>query len=282
MIIGDLLRHVRDALAEYGVENARFEAEQILIKAGIPKQSVMWEPREGADPECKKLAEELLKRRLSGYPLQYLIGEWSFYACNLKVGEGVLIPRQDTETIAELADGFLKKRPQGERRVLDLCAGSGCIGIALSKFCGAITTSVEKSETAIKFLSENVELNCVSDKITAVCGDIFSEDVLARVGGEYDVIVSNPPYLTGSDMDNLQREVGFEPREALYGGEDGLDFYRRIPGVYLEKLKGGGLFAVEIGIGQDAEVAEIFRKYGFSPQFKEDLCGVKRVVYCVK
>ncbi|MDE7229204.1 MAG: peptide chain release factor N(5)-glutamine methyltransferase [Oscillospiraceae bacterium] len=282
MIIGDLLRHVRGALAEYGVENARFEAEQILIKAGIPKQTVMWEPRGGADPECEKRAEELLKRRLEGYPLQYLIGEWSFYACDLKVGEGVLIPRQDTETLAELADGFLKKRPQSERRVLDLCAGSGCIGIALSKFCGALTTSVEKSETAMKYLYENVELNGVSDKITAVCGDIFSEDVLARVGGEYDVIVSNPPYLTGSDMDNLQREVSFEPSEALYGGEDGLDFYRRIPEVYLEKLKSGGLFAVEIGIGQDAAVAEIFKKYGLSPRFKEDLCGVKRVVYGLK
>ncbi len=282
MIIGDLLRHTRDALAEYGVENARFEAEQILIKAGVPKQSVMWEPREGSDPECEKRAEELLKRRLDGYPLQYLIGEWSFYACDFKVGEGVLIPRQDTETIAELADGFLKKRPQNGRRVLDLCAGSGCIGIVLSKFCGAVTTSVEKSETAMKYLSENVELNGVLDKVTAVRGDIFSEDVLARVGGEYDVIVSNPPYLTGSDMDNLQREVSFEPSEALYGGADGLDFYRRIPEVYLERLKNGGLFAVEIGMGQDAEVAEIFREYGLEPRFKEDLCGVRRVVYCVK
>ena len=282
MIIGDLLRHVRDALAGYGVENARFEAEQILIKAGIPKQSVMWEPRGGADPECEKRAEELLKRRLDGYPLQYLIGEWSFYACDLKVGEGVLIPRQDTETIAELADEFLKKRPKDERRVLDLCAGSGCIGIVLSKFCGAVTTSVEKSEAAVKYLSENIEMNGVSDRVTAVCGDIFSDEVLAGVGGEFDVIVSNPPYLTEADMNDLQREVGFEPREALYGGADGLDFYRRIPKVYLEKLKEGGLFAVEIGIGQDAEVAEIFKKYGLVPRFKKDLCGIDRVVYCIK
>lgn len=282
MIIGDLLRRTADALKGYGVENSRLEAEQILVKAGIPKQSVMWDPRAGADPECEKRAEELLKRRLEGYPLQYLIGEWSFYACDFKVGEGVLIPRQDTETIAELADGFLKRRPNDERRVLDLCAGSGCIGIVLSKFCGAMTTSVEKSETAMSYLLQNAELNGVSDKVTAVCGDIFSDEVLTKVGGEFDVIVSNPPYLTGSDMDNLQREVSFEPGEALYGGEDGLDFYRRIPGVYLEKLKEGGLFAVEIGMGQGAAVAEIFGRYGLSPQFKEDLCGVKRVVYSLK
>lgn len=280
--IGELLARTRSALAEYGVENARFEAEQILVKAGISKQSVMWEPREGVEPECEKRAEELLKRRLSGYPLQYLIGEWSFYACDFKVGEGVLIPRQDTETIAELADEFLKKRPQGERRVLDLCAGSGCIGIVLSKLRGAVTTSVEKSGTAMKYLSENTRLNGVSDKITAICGDIFSAEVLERVGEGFDVILSNPPYLTDEDMNSLQREVSFEPSEALFGGSDGLDFYRRIPEVYLDKLKKGGLFAVEIGIGQASDVAEIFKKYGLSPQFKDDLCGVKRVVYCVK
>lgn len=282
MIIGELLAHTRKALAEYGVENARFEAEQILIKAGIPKQSVMWEPREGIKPECEKRVEELLKQRISGYPLQYLVGEWSFYACDFKVGEGVLIPRQDTEAIAELADEFLKKRPQNERRVLDLCAGSGCIGIVLSKFCGALTTSVEKSEAAMKYLSENADMNGVSDRITAVCGDIFSAEVLERIGGEFDVIVSNPPYLTEYDMDHLQREVSFEPSEALYGGKDGLDFYRRIPELYIDKLKKGGLFAVEIGMGQDADVAEIFMKHDLSPQFKNDLCGVKRVVYCVK
>lgn len=282
MTIGELLMRTRGALAEYGVENARFEAEQILVRAGISKQSVMWEPREGVEPECEERAADMLKRRLSGYPLQYLIGEWSFYACDFKVGEGVLIPRQDTETIAELADEFLKKRPLGERRVLDLCAGSGCIGIALSKLCGAVTTSVEKSGAAMKYLLENVALNGVSDRVTAICGDIFSAEVPERVGSGFDVIVSNPPYLTAEDMDNLQREVSYEPGEALFGGADGLDFYRRIPELYIDKLKTGGLFAVEVGIGQAEEVAEIFIKHGLSPQFKKDLCGVTRVVYCVK
>lgn len=280
--IGELLARTCKALSEYGVENARFEAEQILLKAGIPKDNILWEPREGVDPECERRAEELLRRRISGYPLQYLIGEWSFYACDFKVGEGVLIPRQDTETIAELADDFLKQRPENERRVLDLCAGSGCIGIVLAKFRNAEVTSVEKSEAAFAYISENAALNGVSDKISAVCGDIFSKDVQQRIGGEFDVIVSNPPYLTSLDMENLQREVSFEPREALYGGADGLEFYRRIVPEYIGRLKRGGLFAVEIGIGQDADVSEIFKKYGLSPQVKKDLCGVKRVIYCVK
>lgn len=280
MIIGELLDGTRSKLAEYGVENARFEAEQLLLAAGIPKQSLLWEPREYVTPKCEKRAAYLLKKRLTGYPLQYLVGEWSFYSCDFKVGEGVLIPRQDTETLAELADNFLKSRPINERRVLDLCAGSGCIGIVLSKFCDAKTVSVEKSKTAFAYLTENITLNGVSDKVTAVCADIFSD--IPQIGGEFDVILSNPPYLTSSDMKHLQTEVTFEPSSALYGGEDGLDFYRKIPGRYLGGLKNGGLFAVEIGMGQESDIADIFKGYGLTPQFKEDMCGIKRVVYCVK
>ena len=281
-MLKDLLFSVKNTLEKNGIENARFEAEQILIKAGISKQSIMFEPRETVSSECEKLAAELLERRLSGYPLQYLIGEWSFFGCEFKIGEGVLIPRQDTEALAELADEFLKKRPPSERKVLDLCAGSGCIGIALSKLCGAVTASVEKSGEAFEYLLENIELNGVSDKVTAIRGDIFSAEVLEKVGGEYDAIVSNPPYLTQTDMDNLQKEVTFEPRAALYGGEDGLDFYRRIPNFYLPKLKKDGLFAVEIGIGQENEVADIFTAFGLVPMFKEDMCKVNRVVFSVK
>lgn len=278
--VGELIARVCGQLAEYGVDNARFEAEQILMKAGIPKNTLLWEPREGVDPECKRRAEELLKKRLSGYPLQYLCGEWSFYACDFKVGEGVLIPRQDTETLAELADEFLKHRPPDERRVLDLCAGSGCIGIVLAKFRGAVVTSVEKSEDAFAYLRENIGLNGVSDNVKAVCADIF--DDIPEIVGEFDVILSNPPYLTSSDMEHLQTEVTFEPSSALYGGEDGLDFYRKIPGRYLSRLKKGGLFAVEIGMGQDAAVSAILNEYGLSARSKEDMCGIKRVVYCVK
>lgn len=280
--ISELLRYTRNAFAGYGIENARFEAEQILIKSGIPRQQLMLEPNESVSPECEQRTKELLEKRLSGYPLQYLIGEWSFYGCEFKVGEGVLIPRQDTETIAELADGFLKKRSPNERKILDLCAGSGCIGIALSKACGAVTTSVEKSEEAFRYLSENIELNGVSDRVTAIRGDIFSEEILEQLGGEYDVIVSNPPYLTEQDMDNLQKEVTFEPKDALYGGEDGLDFYKKIPKYYLEKLKKGGLFAVEIGIGQENEVADIFTAFGLVPMFREDMCKINRVVFSIK
>lgn len=280
LTVGELLSQTRGRLSENGVENARFETEQLLLSAGISKNTLLYEPREGVDSECVKRAEELLEKRLSGYPLQYLVGEWSFYSCDFKVGEGVLIPRQDTEALAELADGFLKRRPPDERRVLDLCAGSGCIGIALARSCGAEVTSVEKSEAAFPYLAENIALNGVSGRVTAIRADIFGD--IPEISGKYDAVLSNPPYLTAEDMKHLQKEVGFEPGEALYGGADGLDFYRKIPEHYLGMLKKGGLFAVEIGMGQDAEVSAIFEKYGLSARFKEDLCGVKRVVYCVK
>ncbi len=262
------------------MENARFEAEQILFKAGISKKSVLWEPRESVLPDCEKCAMALLERRIVGYPLQYLVGDWDFYGCNFKVGEGVLIPRQDTECLAELAEGFLKKRSSDRRRVLDLCAGSGCIGIVLARFCEARVTCVEKSEAAFSYLIQNIKLNGVEGLVNAVRADIFEN--IPEVEHEYDVIVSNPPYLTAAEMDSLQREVSFEPEVALYGGRDGLEFYRQIPERYLSRLAEGGLLALEIGYKQAADVAAIFKANGLEPRFQKDLCGVNRVIYCVK
>lgn len=278
--IGELKALLRKRLTEYGVENAGFEAEQILLASGIPKNAVLWEPRECASEEQFQKAVKMLDKRCSGYPLQYLIGEWSFYALDLKVGEGVLIPRQDTETLTELADEFLRKRPPDKRCVLDLCAGSGCIGISLARFCAAEVMCVEKSQAAFPYLEENIKLNNVSGRVTAVNADIFeiSFDEL----GKFDAIVSNPPYLTKTETENLQKEVTFEPKEALYGGDDGLMFYREIPKRYLDLLAGGGLLAMEIGYEQAASVGEIFNNYGLEPQFKKDLCGINRVIYAIK
>lgn len=273
--IGELTARLRNALSGYGVENAGFEAQQLMLKAGIPKDKVLWEPHEAADTECEERAMRLLERRLSGYPLQYLIGDWDFYACTFKVGEGVLIPRQDTETLAELADGFLKKRPPRQRRVLDLCAGSGCIGLSLARFCGAEVTCVEKSERAFEYLEENA----AEYGAKTILGDIFDEEIMTGLGGAYDLIVSNPPYLTESDMRVLQKEVTFEPREALFGGADGLDFYRGITRIYPGKLTSGGMLAVEIGMGQEDNVCGMFRENGVEPHTLNDLRGVCRVVY---
>ena len=275
LTVGELFRKTKSALESGGVEFARFEAEQLLQSGGIGKTQLITEPNADVSENISTEISEKIKRRLSGEPLQYIIGEWEFYGLPFKVGEGVLIPRQDTETLVEVARRFLEKR--SSRKTLDLCAGSGCIGISLAKTANADVACVEKSPNAFVYLNENIKLNNVSVK--AVLGDVLDEKT---VDGEFDLIVSNPPYLTESDMNELQKEVRSEPKMALYGGVDGLDFYRRIVADYVKKLKIGGMIAVEIGLGQENSVSDIFRENGLQPRLEKDLCGVYRVVYSIK
>ena len=279
MELRDLLRETLCALADCGVENAGFEARQILEKSGISPMKIIAEPCEKIPPEICEKAREMTEKRVSGYPLQYILGEWEFYGLPFEVGEGVLIPRQDTETLVEIAADYLKTLPENERKTLDLCAGSGCIGITLAKLFGADVTLVEKSSEAFAYLERNIALNDVKAQCNAVLGDCFDEE---KICGEYNLILSNPPYLTEKDMENLQKEVTFEPKTALYGGEDGLDFYRALLKKYPKMLKENGLFAVEIGMGEEKAVAELFRENGLEARFAEDLRGIVRVVYGVK
>ena len=279
MELRDLLRETLCALADCGVENAGFEARQILEKSGISPMKIIAEPCEKIPPEICEKAREMTEKRVSGYPLQYILGEWEFYGLPFEVGEGVLIPRQDTETLVEIAADFLQTLPENERKTLDLCAGSGCIGITLAKLFGADVTLVEKSREAFAYLERNIALNDVKAQCNAVLGDCFDEE---KICGEYNLILSNPPYLTEKDMENLQKEVTFEPKTALYGGEDGLDFYRALLKKYPKMLKENGLFAVEIGMGEEKAVAELFRENGLEARFAEDLRGIVRVVYGVK
>ncbi len=280
-MIRELLGRTVCALADNGVENARFEAEQILGKAGIPRMKLLTEPRESVADDTERAAAELLRRRLTGYPLQYLLGEWEFFGLPFEVGEGVLIPRQDTETLAELARDILLGRGRDERRTADLCAGSGCIGITLAKLCGAEVTAVELSEAAFGYLERNIALNGTAESVRAVRGDVLDGGAAEKLG-EYDLIVSNPPYLNDTDMKNLQAEVTYEPEMALYGGSDGLDFYRKMLAVWTKRLKDNGVFAVEIGAGQERGVTEIFAENALSAECIKDTRGIYRVVYGVK
>ena len=270
------------ALADNGTENARFEAEQLLEKAGLSRIKLLTEPNETVSEDIVKTVGGMLEKRLSGYPLQYLLGEWEFFGLPFAVGDGVLIPRQDTETLAELARDFLLERPPEERNTLDLCAGSGCIGITLAKLCGAWVRCVELSDSALGYLERNIALNGVENLVTAVKGDVAEEKTADGLGGEFDLIVSNPPYLDEKDMRNLQAEVKYEPEMALYGGTDGLDIYRKMLGIWTKRLKPGGAFAVEIGINQEKDVMRIFGENGLNADCIKDMCGIYRVVYGVK
>lgn len=274
---GELLAYVKSTLERGGIESAGFEADQLFQGAEIKMVDLFSDPRSEVDEAVFAKISALIDRRLSGEPLQYILGEWDFYGLPFIVGEGVLIPRPDTETLVDVGVTFLKARNKEERKTLDLCAGSGCIGIALEKLADAGVTCVEKSKEAFGYLRDNIVLNGAS--VEAVLGDVLEADT---VRGEFDLIVSNPPYLTESDMKSLQREVEFEPKVALYGGIDGLDFYKSILGAYPKKLKSGGMIAVEIGMGQERSVSAIFRENGIEPHFEKDMGGIYRVVYGIK
>ncbi len=217
--------------------------------------------------------EPLINRRLKGEPLQYILGKWGFYKGEFLVGEGVLIPRQDTETLVETAVEFLKDRKSPT--VIDLCSGSGCVAISIATdYPEAQVIACEKYEKAYSFLEKNIKLNNTKN-VKPMLLDITEESF-----GEADLIVSNPPYITKKDMEVLQSEVLKEPETALYGGEDGLYFYRVIAEKWSPLLKKGGMLALEIGIGQEESVKELLKKAGLKNiGTKKDLCGVQRVVF---
>lgn len=277
MTLRECFSDTEKRLALDGIENPRFETEQLLQSVGVDKLTLLTEPQTVLSEEIAGEINSRAERRILGEPLQYILGEWEFYGLPFKVGKGVLIPRQDTETVVEVAARFLEKRPPNERRTLDLCAGSGCIGISLAKTVGADVVCVEKSAEAFAYLEQNIALNGVDVK--AVLGDVFDHNA---VEGEFDLIVSNPPYLSEDDMRVLQKEVRYEPQTALFGGSGGLDYYGKILGMYTEKLKRGGMLAVEIGIHQENAVCGIFQENGLDPQTETDLCRVYRVVFGIK
>lgn len=261
-------RDVRDMLR---VDDADFEAECIVEYAyGAARSAV---ETDSADFDAEK-ALTLARRRNGGEPLQYIIGEWEFYGLPFKVGEGVLIPRADTEILVEKALEFIGGK---KLRVLDLCAGSGCIGIAIAKNSRADVTAIEYYPQAEKYLAENINLNSVN--IDRVHADVFGK--LPDIE-RFDLIVSNPPYITAEEMKELQREVTHEPQTALYGGEDGLDFYREIASKWTALLKEDGRVMVEIGSLQGESVCEIFNEHGFGTKTFLDYGGNNRVVIAAR
>lgn len=256
------------------IQDAAFDARCILEDIGGMPRGVL--PPATAVP-TEKLAsiQAAVAERLQGRPLQYILGEWDFLSLRLYVGEGVLIPRQDTEILCETVAAALKDTPAPH--IIDLCAGSGCVGLGIvSLLSGVTVTAVEKSQEAFTYLEKNIARYCAFD-VTAVQGDILTDD--AKFTDTYDAIVSNPPYIPAADLDGLMREVRNEPQMALDGGADGLDFYRAICTCWVPKLKKGGLCAVEIGFDQGEQVYRLFGEAGLvNCRVVKDYGGNDRVV----
>ena len=270
MVIQELRKKLRDILKEK--EDFDFESD-VIISHVTKKSKHNWLlQKEVSDKVCVKCIE-LAKKRSSGIPLQYLISEWEFYGIPIKVGKGVLIPRPDTETLVDVA----LKLASPNAQIVDLCSGSGCISAAISKnLPNSHITAVELSTQAISYAKNN--LLPFRDNV-----DILNADVLDKTVSEkfqnVDMIVCNPPYLTLEDMRNLQKEVKFEPSMALYGGIDGLLFYKQISKIWKTSLKKGGWIIFEIGYSQKLDVLNILKQNGFiNIKYINDLSGNDRVI----
>ncbi len=215
-----------------------------------------------SDDVCQAM-ESAVSRIRAEEPLAYVLGEWDFYGMRLYVNRAVLIPRDDTCAVTALAIKkalFLEQAP----RILDLCTGSGCIGLAIAqRVADARVTLADISRDALAVAKKNIGLQKLSGRISCVTADAMASPPAFL--GKFDMIVSNPPYITAAEMETLPVSVrDYEPRIALYGGEDGLDFYRSISEHYSAALKPGGYLCFEFGMGQGDAVCAILERNGYT------------------
>lgn len=238
------------------------------LKLGIPMSELESQnERKVTVAEAKEIFAAV-NERLTGRPLWYVIGDTSFCGYTIKTDERVLIPRPETEMLVERALREIKPTSG----VLDLCTGSGCIAIVLQKERGCRVTASDIQEESLCLARENAAANGAT--VDFVCSDLFE-----KIDGRFDYIVSNPPYIPTAEIESLQREVkDFEPRAALDGGADGLDFYRRIARECVERLNAGGAIFLEVGAGEADGVKKLLEEAGMSVTIEKDLAGIDRIV----
>lgn len=252
------------------VDEADFKALCIVCSILNIKNSE-YEMHKNDFVSMKKLADMLWKVK-DGIPLQYVIGKWDFYESEFYVGDGVLIPRPETEELVQKAIDYISSL--NKCTVYDLCSGSGCIGLSIAKKCSnSLVYLIEKSEEALTYLEKNAK---DIKNVKVIKGDIT--DISAFNNLEMaDVIVSNPPYIKSEDLLNLQTEVKKEPSMALDGGKDGLDFYRIINDNWNDKLKEHGKLFLEIGEDQGKIINSVLNNFTDVNVYK-DIYGNDRMV----
>ena len=275
----NLYLDLRAMLKRAGVEEAtRAARELVCTAAGKTKEELLRDGALYAAPEVERSAYDLAQRLLSGEPVAYLVGEWEFYGLPLDISPAVLIPRPDTEVLASQV--IEKAKDLTECHALDLCAGSGCIGLALAaNVPHARVLLGELDDEALKICRQNIRRNNLTARVTSMRLD--AREKPSRNLGEFHVIVSNPPYIPTADIDTLDTSVkDHEPHLALDGGADGLDFYRAIIEKWRDALAKDGMLFFEVGIGQADEVLRMMRASGFGDvQIVKDLNGIPRVVF---
>ena len=275
----NLYLDTRARLKKAGVESAQLEAREIICYAADKSREQFYRDMTlYVSGGMERRVEELVQRRMAGEPVAYIIGEWEFYGLPLDVSRDVLIPRMDTELLAER--GILKARESGEgARVLDLCAGSGCVGLAIAANAPECRVVLgELSEGALRVCKQNIRRNELNARVT--CLSVDALEAPSSTLWDFDAIVCNPPYIPSGDIEALDVSVReYEPRIALDGGEDGLEYYRAIAEKWKSALRLGGALIFEVGIGQASAVEEILEKNGYEEvKILPDTQNILRVV----
>lgn len=291
MTISRLLNEATRRLKQAQIEDPAFEAGLILSWAiGKPRVFVYAHSDAELDAAEVRRIMELVERRSRGEPFQYITGECEFMSLRFKVNPSVLIPRSDTELLAEAAlfslgcrepfidPGLYRVSKQGATRVLDVATGSGCLAVSIAHYASdAWVDALDISEEALEIAQKNAELNGASAAIRFICADFLTDSGFAD--GPYDLIVSNPPYISREDKTGLMASVEqYEPALALFAGDGGLCFYKRLAALSPELLAEGGVILVECGFNQSSSVQQIFRDQNMETMVLRDLAGIERVV----
>ncbi len=254
----------KELLRHYDPQSASRHAGDIVSRAaGIPREKLLAAPDLYVSDDTIGKTCEAVERLAAGEPLAYVLGEWDFYGMTLQVDRNVLIPRDDTVAVTELAikkSLFLDTSP----RILDLCTGSGCIGLAIAnRVKDARVTLADISKDALSVAKKNIAIQKLTGRVSCVVADALQTP--SSFLGKFDLIVSNPPYITTGEMEELMPSVkDYEPHLALHGGDDGLVFYRSIADKYRQALKPGGYLCFEFGMGQGDDVCRILEENGFT------------------
>ena len=264
-------------LALESIENGETDARIIIKKVLSVNETEFLLSKHLELPDEKiKTIDRMIDKRLSGIPVQYIIGEWDFYGTTFKVNENVLIPRPETEFLCENVIDCLKGK--NSPIIADLCAGSGCIGITIKNNVSDSTVIlVEKSPEAAEICRQNIADIIGEASVTLINGDIYECEKFTGLP-LFDIIISNPPYIKSSEIPTLQTEVLKEPEMALDGGVDGLDFYRLLTEKWTEFLKEDGMFAFECGEEQADDIRALLEKKDFDVIYLKDYNNIDRFV----
>lgn len=270
----------RKALRDAGIEAHSLESRLLICHAtGKTQAELLRDMPLYSSNQVESLVERYVRRRLLGEPVAYITGRWEFYGLPLEITPDVLIPRSDTEVLVDKALELIRQRTSAPR-ILDLCCGSGCIGLAMAHTLSeSRVVMLDLSRKALEVTRRNIRANALSAR--AVCMEADALIPPADNLGSFDIILSNPPYIASSEIDTLDSSVrDYEPRSALDGGEDGLTFYRFIAKEWKRALRTGGWMIFEVGETQSADVQKIMRLEGFkNVDCVKDSAGINRVVF---